>query len=105
MRKRLFPSCVLFLVFVMAQVPGLAQGSAPDSQKKVEIQRLRKAVAQNPTNVQMRLELADLLAQSGDHDAAIAELRESVRVRPDDPELYNMLGAALLNRKIGRAHV
>ncbi len=56
----------------------------------------RDTLVRNPAAWMARSNLAKLLTARGDSAAAVAQLREAVRSRPDEAEIHNLLGAALL---------
>src|SRR5713226_6333902 len=74
------------VVFLVASL-GLAQ--PPPA-----IERLRRAVRENPSSAESRSELGAALAESGDLDAAIRELEVALHLRPDSANALYNLGSA-----------
>jgi len=59
------------------------------------IESLRRAVAANPTDLPLRLHLAELLLDSGDQAAAIGELAAVLAIAPADQAAQQLMGRAL----------
>jgi len=57
------------------------------------IAKFRQAIQLEPNCAFCHRALADVLAQKGDRDAAIAEYKEVVRIESDNPEHHFVLGA------------
>ncbi|MCW5977995.1 MAG: tetratricopeptide repeat protein [Bryobacteraceae bacterium] len=66
----------------------LAQGARGEA-----LGLLRKIVQRDPRDADARLMLGSILAEDGEHDQAIAQLTEAVRLRPS-AEAHNALGEA-----------
>jgi predicted Zn-dependent protease len=64
--------------------------------------QLRGIVSRNPKHLEARQALADLTLDRGDTAAAEQELREILKVAPDDPQTHHSLGLLLqsLNREV-----
>jgi serine/threonine-protein kinase len=60
----------------------------------------QEALARAPRSVVLHIDLAEVLWDKGDAQAAVAQLRESVRLRPDLPEAHCKLGRRL--QSLGR---
>src|SRR5438132_12078985 len=76
-------AAVVFLVVSL----GLAQPTPA-------IEKLRRAVRENPSSAESRWELGAALAESGDLDAAIRELEVALNLRPDSANALYNLGSA-----------
>jgi tetratricopeptide (TPR) repeat protein len=59
---------------------------------------LEQAVAQRPGQVEPRRLLAEIHLARGEHGAAEAVLRETIRIAPDDARAHELLGQALRRR-------
>src|SRR5438067_1602731 len=53
------------------------------------------AAQANPDDAEAHYNLGNALYVKGDHDGAIAEYREAIRVKPDHAEAHHNLGSAL----------
>src|SRR5947208_10764754 len=78
------------VVFLVASL-GLAQ--PPPA-----IEPLRRAVRENPSSAESRLELGAALAEFGDLDAAIREFEVALNLRPGSPNALYNLGSAFAQK-------
>jgi tetratricopeptide (TPR) repeat protein len=67
-----------------------------DDDRAVE-QAFREILEDRPTSAQVRREVAVQAIQNGDYPEAIRELKKSISVNPDYPDLHNYLGIAYGN--------
>jgi tetratricopeptide (TPR) repeat protein len=67
-----------------------------DSDKAVD-KAFREILEERPTSAQVRREVAVQAIQNGDYAEAIRELKKSISVNPDYPDLHNYLGIAYGN--------
>ena len=76
-------------------------GTALINERKMEpaLVHFRAAVAADPQNKTVRLNLAEAYTRNGQYDLALAQAREAVRLAPDDALAHRALGALL-----GRNH-
>lgn len=74
-----------------------------DSQHAMEV--LNRAIVQYPDSVDIRYAKASTYEDQGHIDAALRELKEILKSRPDDPAALNAYGYTLAdhNRELGRA--
>lgn len=73
---------------------GLALGKDVDNRQE-SISHIRRALDLGPPNPgRVWLELAIMLLDEGDHEAALPALEQAKVLRPEDPEVYYRLGAA-----------
>jgi tetratricopeptide (TPR) repeat protein len=73
---------------------GLALGKDVDNRPEA-IGHIRRALDLGPPNPgRVWLELAIMLLDDGDHEAALPALEQAKALRPEDPEVYYRLGAA-----------
>jgi tetratricopeptide (TPR) repeat protein len=75
--------------------------SAGRRNRRGEIDDLQKAIAADPSDADYRFNLAVAYARNGDISAAVRQLREGLKQRPDDAEAKSLLdqlsGAAVAN--------
>ncbi|MEE8585650.1 MAG: tetratricopeptide repeat protein [Acidobacteriota bacterium] len=71
------------------------------SQLEDQIDFFRKAVRKNPSHVEGRLKLAQMLLQAGNADAAFEQLMAARRLAPRQAPIYRLMAEAL--RRLGRA--
>ena len=75
--------------------------SAGRRNRRGEIDDLQKAIAADPSDADYRFNLAVAYARNGDTSAAVRQLREGLKQRPDDAEAKSLLdqlsGAAVAN--------
>ena len=69
---------------------------ATENDQAVE-QAFREVLEDRPTSAQVRREVAVQAIQNGDYAEAIRELKKSIAVNPDYPDLHNYLGIAYGN--------
>jgi tetratricopeptide (TPR) repeat protein len=67
-----------------------------DDDKAVD-QAFREILDERPTSAQVRREIAVQAIQNGDYAEAIRELKKTIAVNPDYPDLHNYLGIAYGN--------
>ncbi len=70
--------------------------ASSDDDAAVE-QAFREILEDRPTSAQVRREVAVQAIQNGDYAEAIRELKKSIAVNPDYPDLHNYLGIAYGN--------
>jgi tetratricopeptide (TPR) repeat protein len=93
-RLRVWPWRTVPCVALLAILAGLTWSHCRDYRDEETL--WRATIEGNPGAWMARANLAKLLTARGDPGAAAAQLREALRSRPDDPEIYNLLGAACL---------
>ncbi len=72
---------------------GAEQGQqGPTVSQPARIESLQQAVAQNPKDVNVRMELGKALSDSGDLEGAIAQFREVIRLDSGSPTAHHNLG-------------
>jgi|SRR5271157_163727 len=76
----------------------IAAALAVDARYTPAIQHMREAVKLEPNSPAPRMDLAFMLLQDTQPDAAIAVLRDGIRVNPNDSRLHGMLASALFGR-------
>jgi tetratricopeptide (TPR) repeat protein len=83
--------------FYREHVEHLSQGlRLGDSDEAVE-QAFHELLDERPTSAQVRREVAVQAIQNGDYPEAVRELKKSIAVNPDYPDLHNYLGIAYGN--------
>jgi tetratricopeptide (TPR) repeat protein len=76
---------------------GFIEGDALPAQDRASMKALLlQATALDPTNVRAHMALGHLLQEEGNHDGAVREFREALRIKPDLPRAHAGLGRALL---------
>jgi Tfp pilus assembly protein PilF len=65
--------------------------------KRAELEFLQKAVAADPNDADYRFNLAVGSARAGDTPGAIRQLREAIRLRPNDAEAKSLLDSLISN--------
>lgn len=98
-RHRWIPWLLLLVVAVgnLAAGQGRTQGQRP-SERVAEIVRLKQHVTQHPDDAAARVELGNLLDDSGDSAGAVAQYREAIRVNPNFARAYRNLALAHLRQ-------
>lgn len=61
--------------------------------RKLAVEDFQKAIADDPNDADYRFNLATELYRNGDRTAAARQLRESLTLRPNDPEARSLLNA------------
>jgi len=72
---------------------GASDAAAGSHRSAEERTWLMSLAAADPSNVQVRVELSKVLADSGDNQAAISAAIEAVRLGPSDPRPLEQLGS------------
>jgi len=93
------PVEVVTTVDVVFTLDGSIGTPPPVVAPAVEIARLREAITQKPEDERLRFSLAVALMRNSEMDAAIATMRESVRLHPEDSQTHARLAQFLLNEK------
>jgi tetratricopeptide (TPR) repeat protein len=68
--------------------------SEPDRQESI----FHNLLEEKPSSSQVSKQISLEAIQNGDYDSAITELRKSVSMHPDYPDLHNLLGIAYANK-------
>ena len=69
-----------------------------NNEKKASEEIFLKLIEEMPSSAQVAKEIAIEALQNGDVDSAIAELKKTLSMNPDYPDLHNLLGIALSNK-------
>jgi Tfp pilus assembly protein PilF len=83
-----------FFIDQVQELTGMIN-SDPGSEDIVDL--YRKLLEERPSSSQVSKQLALESIQNGDYDFALAELKKSLSLHPDYPDLHNMLGIAYAN--------
>jgi Flp pilus assembly protein TadD len=78
-----------------AALHGLSDAAAGAGRQDEERAWLQSIAAAQPGNVAVRVELARVLASSGDYEGAVAAAREAMRLAPDDPQPAEQLASVV----------
>lgn len=95
-----FPVLLLLLAVSLCDARGQAQGQAQRPSERVEaILRLKKVVAEQPEDVQARVELGNALDDSGDSAGAVAQYQEAIRINPKYAPAYRNLALTHIRQR------
>jgi tetratricopeptide (TPR) repeat protein len=83
--------------FYREHLEQLSQALRVSESDKAVGQAFREILEERPTSAQVRREVAVQAIQNGDYAEAIRELKKSISVNPDYPDLHNFLGIAYGN--------
>jgi Tfp pilus assembly protein PilF len=87
-------SSPVFFIELVQELNGILTNE-PDSEDIRDL--YRKLLEERPSSSQVSKQLALESIQNGDYDFALAELKKSLSLHPDYPDLHNMLGIAYAN--------
>ena len=66
---------------------------AQDGRYRGALMRLRRAIEQDPENLDLRVGLVDVYRLMGDHQTAISEAKQALSINANSIELYRSMGA------------
>lgn len=71
---------------------------AIDGRYRGALMRLRRAIEQDPENLDLRVGLVDVYRLMGDYDSAISEAKQALSINANSIELYRSMGATYVDQ-------
>jgi tetratricopeptide (TPR) repeat protein len=71
---------------------------AQDGRYRGALMRLRRAIEQDPENLDLRVGLVDVYRLMGDHQTAISEAKQALSINANSIELYRSMGATYVDQ-------